>query len=429
MLFDGTACFSPSVHPSLRSAWVKHGGLLTHTKTDFLRANFFFCAGPDDPWLKECVQPNLQIQSLAWFNYLHRWLGCSPCLSVRHAQWIAKSVAERFLVPVSKYLLGDLFDPRKLEPARVEGRVIAIPMPRVIPEPPARRQQHEEPQSRPANALKRALNSSVHDHSQSDVGPRPLKRARIQIQSATPHPSSLNPAITNTSPDPLNLLGPLPRVPKPKPAANPKPNNNNISRPSPARPNAHLALIPIPIPNPPPNAIPDGPSHAVANANPDPPPVPPAPLKRIDFTALRRPSVPCAVPTVTLLSFACPRPAACADLSACPTLTASAFATTKTSRPHVLADRTNSIGSISNSNGNTSLEPPTPAQHATATTSTSTSHPTPQTRTRTHTTLATLLLDAPPVQACVFDLAHTFQGKHFSALKNDRALRYSNLRF
>ncbi|KAJ7282048.1 hypothetical protein C8J57DRAFT_1219799 [Mycena rebaudengoi] len=400
---------SPSVHPSLRSAWVKHGGLLTHTKTDFLRANFFFCAGPDDPWLKELL---------------------SLSLVVRHAQWIAKSVAERFLVPVSKYLLdGDnlqyTYPTTKLEPARVEGRAIAIPMPRVMPEPPAPRQQHEDPQPRPANALKRALNSSAHDHSQSEIDPRPLKRARIQIQSTTPRPSSLNPAIASSSPDPLNI-GPRPRVPNPKPTAK---LNNNISRPSPARPNPHPALIPIPMPNPPPNAIPDGPSHAVANANLDPPRLPPAPLKRIDFTALRRPSIPRTVPTVTLLSFARPRPAACANLSACPTLTASAFATTKTTRPHVLTGRTNSIGSISNSNGNTSLEPPTPAQRAAATTSTPTSHPTPQTRTRTRTTLAALLLDAPPAQACIFDLAHTFQGKRFSARKNDRALRYSNSRF
>ncbi|KAJ7460743.1 hypothetical protein FB451DRAFT_1499676 [Mycena latifolia] len=53
MLFHGIACFSPSVHASLRAVWVKHGGSLTHSKEDFLQASVFFCDGPHDPWLKE----------------------------------------------------------------------------------------------------------------------------------------------------------------------------------------------------------------------------------------------------------------------------------------------------------------------------------------------------------------------------------------
>ena len=73
------ACFSPSVPPTIRKLWgmqkkdlprsqqqfflisfflkksVKNGGTLTHTDDDFRRANYFFCDGMDDPWLKEYV--------------------------------------------------------------------------------------------------------------------------------------------------------------------------------------------------------------------------------------------------------------------------------------------------------------------------------------------------------------------------------------
>ncbi|KAJ7230571.1 hypothetical protein GGX14DRAFT_5791 [Mycena pura] len=80
MLFHGLGCFSPLVDASLRTAWVRHGGSIARSNQDFFRSQFFFCAGPHDPWLKESI-------------------------IVRHAQWISKSVSEQFLVPVSKYIL------------------------------------------------------------------------------------------------------------------------------------------------------------------------------------------------------------------------------------------------------------------------------------------------------------------------------------
>lgn len=38
---------------------VKNGGKLTHTDTDFLKAEFFFCNGLDDPWLSEYVEQSI----------------------------------------------------------------------------------------------------------------------------------------------------------------------------------------------------------------------------------------------------------------------------------------------------------------------------------------------------------------------------------
>lgn len=67
------ACFSPSVPVAVRKLWgthsikvlllwrrldvyeVKHGGTLTHTDIDFRNAEFFFCDGMNDPWLKQYV--------------------------------------------------------------------------------------------------------------------------------------------------------------------------------------------------------------------------------------------------------------------------------------------------------------------------------------------------------------------------------------
>ncbi|KAJ7886044.1 hypothetical protein B0H13DRAFT_2343060 [Mycena leptocephala] len=166
MLFNRMiACFSPSVPASLRSTWVQHGGSLTHSKHDFHQANVFFCAGTHDPWLQES-------------------------LIVRHARWISKSVSERFMVPVSKYLLDDQFDLTKIEPAPLIApaslslrRELATTVPKLN-----------------ANTLKRPLGSENHDESCTEIDIRPLKRARIQ-----PAPSP--------SPSPPQLAIPVPRTP------------------------------------------------------------------------------------------------------------------------------------------------------------------------------------------------------------------------
>ncbi|KAJ7611596.1 hypothetical protein FB45DRAFT_312076 [Roridomyces roridus] len=141
MLFSGRACFSPSVDASLRFAWVKHGGSLTHSKQDFARARFFFCAGPQDPWLKELL---------------------SRSLIVRHALWIANSISANIQIPVANYTLDDRFDPSRIQASEEEislKKCISPKKPIVL------------------NTLKRSLDTELHDASFTEVE-RPMKRAR-----------------------------------------------------------------------------------------------------------------------------------------------------------------------------------------------------------------------------------------------------------
>ncbi|KAJ7156862.1 hypothetical protein C8R43DRAFT_997449 [Mycena crocata] len=230
MLFRGIACFSPSVHPSLRSAWIKHGGSLAHDPNDFYRTNVFFCDGPHDPWLKELL---------------------SRCLVVRHARWISKSVSEQFLVPVSKYLLDDQFDPRKIEAA---PRKPLNPASLARALPPNRSPRREDPQkAAKPNTLKRSLDSENHDDSLSEIDQRPLKRARTQPAGSPTLVYAHSPASLFPNPAARTEFYPSPANSSPLKTPNPK------STPCAAKP-------------------------AV-------------PLKRIDFTALK------LNPAVPLLSF------------------------------------------------------------------------------------------------------------------------------
>ncbi|KAJ7876302.1 hypothetical protein B0H13DRAFT_2668725 [Mycena leptocephala] len=172
MLFNRMiACFSPSVPASLRSTWVQHGGSLTHSKHDFHQANVFFCAGTHDPWLQELL---------------------SRSLIVRHARWISKSVSERFMVPVSKYLLDDQFDLTKIEPAPL---IAPASLNALTSNQPLRVSDEELATTVPklnANTLKRPLGSENHDESCTEIDIRPLKRARIQpAPSPSPSPPQL----------------------------------------------------------------------------------------------------------------------------------------------------------------------------------------------------------------------------------------------
>ncbi|KAJ7611618.1 hypothetical protein FB45DRAFT_1065666 [Roridomyces roridus] len=166
MLFSGRACFSPSVDASLRFAWVKHGGSLTHSKQDFARARFFFCAGPQDPWLKELL---------------------SRSLIVRHALWISNSISANMQIPVANYILDDRFDPRRIQASEEEiwlKKCISPKKPIVL------------------NTLKRSLDTELHAHDASftDVE-RPMKRART-IQP--------EPTLTLASPNLLDISPPSP---------------------------------------------------------------------------------------------------------------------------------------------------------------------------------------------------------------------------
>ncbi|KAJ7611646.1 hypothetical protein FB45DRAFT_1065689 [Roridomyces roridus] len=159
MLFSGRACFSASVDASLRFAWVKHGGSLT-------QARFFFCAGPQDPWLKELL---------------------SRSLIVRHALWIANSISANIQIPVANYTLDDRFDPSRIQASEEEislKKCISPKKPIVL------------------NTLKRSLDTELHDTSFTEVE-RPMKRARTMLPE---------PTLTLASPTLLNAPPPSPSV-------------------------------------------------------------------------------------------------------------------------------------------------------------------------------------------------------------------------
>ncbi|KAJ7746785.1 hypothetical protein DFH07DRAFT_589022 [Mycena maculata] len=227
MLFDGIACFSPSVPGFLRSAWVKHGGSLTHSKEDFYRASVFFCEGPHDPWLKELL---------------------SRSLIVRHARWISKSVSEEFAVPVSKYLLDDQFDPTKIEPVHAPRMPLGPTNALNLTDSPLPRDEPRNPTK--LNALKRSLDSEYHDASLTEIDPRPLKRARIQSASS-----------------------PQPPLASPDPQRSPRASSISISTASTEVYPSPASSSPLKTPNPPPSN-----PHAAE---------PVVPLPRIDFITLK----------------------------------------------------------------------------------------------------------------------------------------------
>ncbi|THU92827.1 hypothetical protein K435DRAFT_203641 [Dendrothele bispora CBS 962.96] len=85
MLFvQRMACFSPSVPRHFLLLWVQKQGQLTHSPQDFYRADYFFCADMDDDWLDKLKAKGL---------------------IVYHPSWILECISNRFLMPVSKYVL------------------------------------------------------------------------------------------------------------------------------------------------------------------------------------------------------------------------------------------------------------------------------------------------------------------------------------
>ncbi|KAK0244226.1 hypothetical protein EDD85DRAFT_945540 [Armillaria nabsnona] len=101
-LFEGRmGCFSPSVSKGILCAWVQNGGTLTHSVEDFHRADSFFCNGLEDPWLEKLL---------------------ARSFIVIHPNWILKSISEKFPMPISKYVLDDLFDSRKVTPEEQHNR-------------------------------------------------------------------------------------------------------------------------------------------------------------------------------------------------------------------------------------------------------------------------------------------------------------------
>ncbi|TCD69062.1 hypothetical protein EIP91_008960 [Steccherinum ochraceum] len=83
-LFSGIACFSTSVDSKFIQLWFAHGGIIALTPQSRRRADYYFCCGPQDPWL-----PSLLQNAIAVFD----------------ATWIGDSVDAELITPCASYVL------------------------------------------------------------------------------------------------------------------------------------------------------------------------------------------------------------------------------------------------------------------------------------------------------------------------------------
>ncbi|KAH8110787.1 hypothetical protein DFH11DRAFT_740573 [Phellopilus nigrolimitatus] len=89
-LFDGTACFSPTVSPTAKIAWATHGGKVAVTLEEKQDSQWFFCSGMGDPWLTE----RLSMRPIIVF----------------HVNWVLATVLSSFMLPLTSYVLDARYD-------------------------------------------------------------------------------------------------------------------------------------------------------------------------------------------------------------------------------------------------------------------------------------------------------------------------------
>ncbi|KAF9498142.1 hypothetical protein BDN71DRAFT_1443875 [Pleurotus eryngii] len=158
MLFGGKkACFSPSVPPNIRKAWIRGGGAIVRTHEEFYEADFFICNALDDPWVQKLMR-----QSKV----------------VLHAEWVLQSVDAYLLVGVAPYVLDDFFCERNMSRQASHRQASHHSNPeRDIP--PEVTTVELEVAEEPSHSKKRG--HDIADLSAIDIIMRPSKRPRIQF--------------------------------------------------------------------------------------------------------------------------------------------------------------------------------------------------------------------------------------------------------
>ncbi|KAI0070703.1 hypothetical protein K474DRAFT_1776637 [Panus rudis PR-1116 ss-1] len=172
------ACFSPTVQSSLVNLWRAHtlslltnGGTVARTRQESSRAEYYFCAGKQDPWL-----PTL----------------CKKPIVVFNADWIEKSVSARIALPKSEFILDSATISRKTGPEvaplvganarHPKGSIPALP----IPENARIDEEARDPQQVVATPpRKRTRKSSLGDDLLVDSDIRPRKRRRQGLSDQT----------------------------------------------------------------------------------------------------------------------------------------------------------------------------------------------------------------------------------------------------
>ncbi|KAI0782794.1 hypothetical protein C8Q75DRAFT_489928 [Abortiporus biennis] len=85
-IFNGKACFSPSVGIPIRNAWISNGGTIAQSQQEKTRADYYFCSGFNDNWLS-----GLSKSMIAVFD----------------ANWISDSLTAKLQLPLSTYVLDN----------------------------------------------------------------------------------------------------------------------------------------------------------------------------------------------------------------------------------------------------------------------------------------------------------------------------------
>ncbi|KAL4243779.1 hypothetical protein ABKN59_011822 [Abortiporus biennis] len=86
-IFNGKACFSPSVGIPIRNAWISNGGTIAQSQQEKTRADYYFCSGFNDNWLS-----GLSKSMIAVFD----------------ANWISDSLTAKLQLPLSTYVLDNM---------------------------------------------------------------------------------------------------------------------------------------------------------------------------------------------------------------------------------------------------------------------------------------------------------------------------------
>ncbi|KAJ4476771.1 hypothetical protein J3R30DRAFT_337904 [Lentinula aciculospora] len=69
MLFkDLKGCFSPLISASVLSCWVQNGGAIMQYEPEFFHTSCFFCAGMDDPWVKQLSEKSVTVLHASWVS-------------------------------------------------------------------------------------------------------------------------------------------------------------------------------------------------------------------------------------------------------------------------------------------------------------------------------------------------------------------------
>ncbi|KAK7437915.1 hypothetical protein VKT23_018350 [Stygiomarasmius scandens] len=123
--------------------------MLTHSAQDFFKADYFFCEGLGDDWLERLTAKGL---------------------IVHHPSWISNCVSNGFLMPISKYVLDDLFNPNGIYKDPIfdpKTRTRKDPKPLPACSPPS------------SSSFSRRGNQKHPFEQSSPVDPYPRKRPRV----------------------------------------------------------------------------------------------------------------------------------------------------------------------------------------------------------------------------------------------------------